>query len=274
MTLKIYRDLEQRSEAWYEARRGIVTASAVGKLISVGKLSAIDYRCPKCSAEVGAECYNAKGDGVIKTFHSERTAHSAAEKKNSPTILETASNDESRGLTAALVAERIYGFTDPTFVSIDMNRGVFDEPFARDAYARHMGVEVQEVGFITEDKWGFKIGLSPDGLVGDDGGVEIKSRRTKGQVLTGVAGMVPFDHIAQIQCSLLVTGRQWWDYVSFAGGTHLFIRRVYPDANWQTAIVNAVRTFEVNAAEMAATYMENVAAMPMTERPIYDLEVI
>lgn len=119
---------------------------------------------------------------------------------------------------------------------------------------------------MVRDFGGFKIGLSPDGLVGDDGLIEIKSRRPKGHVQTVVADSVPYYNVAQIQCALLVSGRDWCDYVSYAGGMHLYAKRVYPDPAWHKAIVAAVRAFEANAAEMAALYTDAVAGMPVAER--------
>lgn len=271
MTLHILNDIPQRSEAWFEARRGIVTASAVGKLITERKLGALDFDCPACEAPANDPCRAKRDNAPIKTLHPERSAVSS---KNKTRVVEVASNDESRALTAALVAERITGFTDPTWISNDMWRGIDDEPRARDAYAAHMGVKVEEVGFMTEDKWGFKIGLSPDGLVGDDGGIEVKSRRTGRQVQTVLAGTVPPENVAQIQCALLVSGRKWWDYVSYAGGMHLFVTRVYPNPTWQRVIVEAVKAFEANAQEMTRLYDEAVAGMPMTDRaPDYDAAV-
>jgi len=276
VSIKILPNLEQRTEAWYEARRGIVTASAVGKLITERKLGAMDFDCPACSAPKGEPCRSKvkkdhEAGAPIKTLHSERTAVSAANKTR---VVEVASNDESRALTATLVAERIYGFTDPTWQSNDMFRGVVDEPYARDAYAKHFGVDVQEVGFVVRDFGGFKLGLSPDGLVGDDGGIEIKSRRTGRHVQTVLAGTVPPENVAQVQCALLVTGRKWWDYVDYAGGTHLFVTRVYPNPIWQRVIVEAVKAFEANAQEMTRLYEEAVAGFPMTDRIELDLEVI
>lgn len=268
MSLRILPELEQRSPEWYDQRRGMVTASAVGKLITERKLGALDFACPACDAAKDEPCRSkvkkaGETAAPIKTLHPERTAVSAANKTR---VVEVASNDDSRAYTAALVAERIAGFTDPTWTSNDMWRGIEDEPYARSAYANHFGVEVQEVGFMVRDFDGFQIGCSPDGLVGDDGIIEIKSRRTGRQVQTVLAGSVPLENVAQTQCALLVSGRKWLDYVSYAGGMHLFVKRVYPNLIWQRVIVEAVRGFEANAQEMARLYGEAVAGMPMTER--------
>lgn len=179
--------------------------------------------------------------------------------------LEPADNQDSRGLTMLLAAERITGWSDPTFISDDMLRGMDDEPVARDVYREHYA-PVDEVGFMTEDRWGFQIGYSPDGLVGDDGLIEIKSRRSKTQLATILADEVPVENMAQLQCGLLVSGRQWIDYVSYCGGMPLYTKRVLPDEKWHAAIVAAVEMFEKTYAELIAQYNLATIGRPPTER--------
>jgi len=77
--------------------------------------------------------------------------------------------------------------------------------------------------------------------------------------------------MAQCQCALLVSGRAWLDYVSFAGGLPLYTKRVYPDPAWHDAIFNAVATFEQNVADIIARYEAAVVGLPMTERIDHDL---
>ncbi|MGV7636507.1 zinc finger domain-containing protein, partial [Mycobacterium kansasii] len=132
MTLTIHPEYQQRSEAWYEARRGLVTASTVGQLLTTRRLTAIDHTCPACNSPAGDPCIGARG-GPIKTMHTERTAK--AKSTSSPLIIEPASNEASRSLTDYLVAERITGFTEETRITDDMFRGICDEPIARDLYA-------------------------------------------------------------------------------------------------------------------------------------------
>lgn len=223
MSLKILPDLVQGSEEWLEQRRGMVTASTVGRLITA------------------------------KT-------------------LKPASNPESRGLTALLVAERISGWVEPVYVSGDMLRGTLDEPLAREAYSEHFA-PVTEVGFMVRQFAGFEIGFSPDGLVGDEGLIEIKSRRARKQVTTVLADEVPAENIAQIQAGLLVSGRDWCDYVSYSGGLPLYVKRVYPDPRWHEAIEEAVRQFELTADQMINDYRAKVTGLPMTERSDYDAEI-
>lgn len=182
-----------------------------------------------------------------------------------PKTVKPASNDYSRALTTTLVAERITGHVEPIHENADMLRGTLDEPYARDLYSEHYA-PATEVGFMVRDDFGFKLGYSPDGLVGDDGLIEIKSRRQKKHLATILADEVPLENMAQIQTGLLVTGRSWLDYVSYCGGMPLYVKRVYPDAKWFTAITEAVQTFEDTAKLMLETYATAVKDRPATER--------
>src|SRR5689334_1552755 len=222
MTLHVLTDLEQGTEEWLAARRGIVTASVVGKLLT-------------------------------------------------PT-LKVADNDYSRGLTTTLAAERITGWTEDTTMTSDMWRGVESEPFAREVYSEHYA-EVTEVGFMRRDEDGWALGYSPDGLVGDDGLIEIKSPRAKTHLRTILADEVPAHYMAQCQAGLLVSGRKWIDFVSYVGGMPLYVKRVLPDPAWFDAITAACVAFEANAAQIVADYETRVADMPKTERIDLELRV-
>lgn len=268
MTVTYYPNLAQGSDEWLAARCGILTASVIGNLITVGALTATDVECPDCGAEPHLPCRSKlarKETVTIKTFHAGRHEHAKWQAQTAPPILEVADNETSRAVTATLAAERITGHVDATYVSADMWRGKDDEPYARDAYTEHFA-PVQEMGFIVRDD-DTRIGYSPDGLVGDDGLIEVKSRRQKNQLLAVLDNTIPHMHMAQMECGLYVTGRQWCDYISFAGGMHLWVRRVYPDPDWFDVIAAAARTFETNCAAMIASYNAAVAGLPLTERP-------
>jgi hypothetical protein len=274
MTLHTYPGLVQRSEEWYAQRRGIVTASVVDRLITSRAVSGSEIDCPECGAGPGAACTSmarrlSESPTSIKTLHSSRTARAAI--SNLPPVLEVATGDDARGLTALLAAERITGHTDPTYQSDDMWRGIEDEPRAVDVYSEHY-TPVTLDGFMVRDDWGFKIGYSPDGLVGDDGLIEVKSRRQKKQLMTILSGQVPAENMAQLQCGLLVSGRKWIDYISYSGGMHMWTKRVYPEPRWFEAIIAAVEAFEETAARMVAAYNTATEGLPMTERA--DLEIV
>lgn len=176
-----------------------------------------------------------------------------------------ASNDTSRALTAHLVAERITGYVEPVYVNADMERGNLDEPYAREKYAEHYA-PVEEVGFMVREGYRWRLGYSPDGLVGEDGLIEIKSRRQKKHLQTILADEVPPENMAQIQCGLLVSGREWCDYISYCGGMPLYVKRVTPDPRWIDAIDAAVLQFEDTAEAMVSAYRNATVGAPPTER--------
>lgn len=160
-----------------------------------------------------------------------------------PSTLKPAKNDKASAHLYELLAQRITGYVEPHYISEDMLRGQTDEMEARALYAKHYA-PVQECGFITNDQLGFTIGYSPDGLVGDDGLIECKSRRQKFQVETIISGAMPNDYLIQVQTAFLVTGRSWCDYVSYCGGMPLAVIRVYPEQKTMDAIAAAAADFE------------------------------
>lgn len=182
-----------------------------------------------------------------------------------PATLKVADNETSRGLTMTLAAERITGHVDFVYPTADMARGSMDEPYARQYYADHFA-PVEELGFMVLERDGFKIGFSPDGLVGTDGIIEIKSRKPKEQLATVLAGRPPAYNVAQLQTALYVTGRDWLDYVSFSAGLPLWVHRVYPDNRWFAAIEDAAAAFEINVFNMINNFSAATKGMPATER--------
>jgi hypothetical protein len=259
--------VEQGSEEWLTLRRGIVTASVVGKLLTVGTPDVLEYRCDRCDAEPGLSCVSLsrKDRAPIKTVHDERTTTAAKAAKTAPPVIEVANNDTSLAVTRTLVAERIAGFTEDAPMTSDMWRGRDMEPYARDHYSGHYH-QAEEVGFMRYDEDGWTLGLSPDGLVGTDGGLEVKCPRAKTHVAWTLADKVPAQHMAQVQAALLVTGRAWWDFASFVGGLPLFVKRAYPDPTWFDAITAACIQFEQTAEQMTTAYDHATHGLPTTER--------
>lgn len=262
-TFTEYPQIEQGSDAWFDQRRGLITASILDKLITQRTLSAKDYDCPNCGATANEPCQSARTGAPIKTLHSERA--NVARNTPSAPILEPASNDVSRAIILRLAAERHSGFTDDTPMTAAMYRGVFDEPIARDVY-RDRIAPVRETGFMVRQFDGFRIGYSPDGCVGTDGLIEIKSRSQHTHVRNVLTGVVPPENMAQLQCGLLVSGRQWIDYVDYTAGMHMWIKRVHPIPEWQHVIVQTARQAEANITEIIRQYAEAVEGFPLTER--------
>ena len=157
--------------------------------------------------------------------------------------LQVADNETSRGLIETLVAERLTGHIDPIYPNADMQRGTMDEPYARDLYSEQYA-PVTEIGFAVRTINGHRLGASPDGLIGDDGGLEIKSRSPKIQLKTILTREIPPANLAQIHACMFVLDRDWWDYCSYAGGWPLYVQRVHRDLRWENLIENVLDAFE------------------------------
>ena len=179
--------------------------------------------------------------------------------------IKPAMNDRSRGLCQTLIAERITGHVEPVFPNRAMARGTLLEPEARRIYAEQTGQDVDEVGFARLDTDTYTLGSSPDGLVGEAGGIEIKSPSAKVHVSTVLSGAIPDHNRAQVQAFLHVTGREWCDFISYLPGEPLFVIRDYPDERWQNAIRSAAEQFEETAIAAVARYERNTHGLPATE---------
>ena len=179
--------------------------------------------------------------------------------------IKPAMNDRSRGLCQTLIAERITCHVEPVFPNRAMTRGTLLEPEARRIYAEQTGRDVDEVGFARLDTDTYTLGSSPDGLVGETGGIEIKSPSAKVHVSTVLSGVIPDYNRAQVQTFLHVTGREWCDFISYLPGEPLCVIRDFPDPRWQTAIQSAAEQFEETARSAVTRYETATHGLPATE---------
>lgn len=187
-----------------------------------------------------------------------------------PSTLKPAKNDKASAHLYELLAQRITKYVEPHYISDDMLRGQVDEVEARKIYAQNFS-PVQEVGFVTNNRWGFTIGCSPDGLVGEDGVIECKSRRQKFQVETIISGTMPPEYMIQVQTALMVTERAWCDFISYCGGLPMIVIRIHPDDAVISAISEAARFFEAQIADRLDAYrgaLEAGATFIETERRV------
>jgi hypothetical protein len=145
---------------------------------------------------------------------------------------------------------RLIGDTyDPNYGQHDdykseaMKAGTLGEPEARRFYAFDREVVVQQVGFVTTDDGYF--GCSPDSLVGDDGGLELKCPMPHTHVGYLRAGTLPDEYKAQVHGCLWITGRTWWDFMSFCNGFPPLIIRVTPD-EYTVKLSKVLAQFRVN----------------------------
>jgi hypothetical protein len=185
--------------------------------------------------------------------------------------LKAAANDKERAHVAELAAQRITGYVEPQYVSDDMLRGRDDEIEATNLYGKTYH-PVESIGFITNDRFGFTIGYSPDAkLLGKNAGIENKSRRQKFQVDTICNLEMPSDYVIQLQTGLLVSEWDWIDFNSYSGGLPMITLRIWPDPVIQEAIVNVAGECERRICERVARYHEVLASDALlipTERRI------
>lgn len=186
--------------------------------------------------------------------------------------LKIAANDKTKMHLYELCAQRLSQYVEPAFISDDMLRGTVDEIEARIIYHEKVS-PVTDMGFIVNDKWGYKIGYSPDGLVGEEGQIEIKSRKQKFQIQTIATDTIDSDYLIQLQTGLLVSERKWCDFIQYSNGLPLFIKRVYPDDVFHKAILEATADFENKAKEIIELYNSNAGQYIMTERKVYETEI-
>ena len=149
---------------------------------------------------------------------------------------------------AQLVCERMTQTVAESFTNAAMQWGTETEPLARAAYEAHADVLVDEVPMIAHPTIE-AAGASPDGLVGDDGLVEIKCPNTATHIDTLLSQTVPGKYNTQMQWQMACTGRQWCDFVSFdprmGEGLQLFVKRVPRDNAYIQMLEEEVRKFLV-----------------------------
>lgn len=113
-----------------------------------------------------------------------------------------------------LVIERLTGLPYDVYVTREMQWGIDQEPFARAAYEMYHNLLVETCGFVMHPHIA-KFGASPDGLVGEDGMLQIKCPTTRTHLGWMLGGVVPVEHCPQMMAELSCTGRKWIDFVSF-----------------------------------------------------------
>ena len=169
--MKIY-NFEQRTEDWYNIRKGKITASNADTIIANGK---------------GLETY---------IYNLMAEYYSSAEKEN--------------------------------YINADMQRGIDLEPEARLEFEFYTDLDVQEIGFIEYNEF---IGVSPDGLIGDDGLIEIKCPNDSVYFKLLLSDNIKPEYIAQMQMQLYVTDRQYCYFVSYNPNFEksLYIKKITRD---------------------------------------------
>lgn len=158
-----------------------------------------------------------------------------------------------RNYRTELLVQRLTGQPGESFTNAAMEWGTATEPLARIAYEAEMGVFVDQVAFIDHPSI-TQFGCSPDGLVAQDGLIEIKCGNTATHIDWMLDGKPPTKHIPQMQCQMAVTGRQWCDFVSFdprlPDDLQLFVVRLERDQEYIEAMEAEVQKFLSEVDEM------------------------
>ena len=158
---------------------------------------------------------------------------------------------------AQLVCERLTGQREEFFTSAAMQHGTDTEPLARAAYESLKDVLVDEVGFVPHPSI-IMAGASPDGLVGDNGLLEIKCPNTATHIDTLLSQTVPGKYNTQMQFQMACTDREWCDFVSFDNRLpeelQLFVKRVPRDNMYirlmEDEIVKFLNELDIKIAQL------------------------
>ena len=146
---------------------------------------------------------------------------------------------QAEGYINQLIAEKLTGETTYVKVNEWMERGTLLEPRARDFYSIMSDNEVTEVGFCKHDE--LECGISPDGLIGSEGGLEIKCPAPSTHVAYLRGGNLPTKYKQQVMGCLWITGRDWWDFVSYHETMPALMVRVERDEDYIKALAEEVQ---------------------------------
>lgn len=146
-----------------------------------------------------------------------------------------------------LLTERLTGIACEGYTNRAMEWGTDHEAEAREAYEAETGELVERIGFVLHPEHSM-VGCSPDGLIGDDGGQEIKCPYNSVVHVQTLKGGMPSEHRAQVQGSMWITGRAYWDFVSYdprmPEHLRLYVERVKRDEEYIAQLAAEVIKFE------------------------------
>lgn len=155
-----------------------------------------------------------------------------------------------------LIAERLLGgMAFEVKVTEWMQRGTELEPLARSFYEMATGNDVEEIGFVKHDI--YECGVSPDGLVGDDGLLEIKCPAPSTHVAYLKGNALPATYKQQVMGQMWIMEREWCDFVSYHPELPVLITRVYRDDEYIALLSNEV----IKACEQIETQYQQLRKM-------------
>jgi hypothetical protein len=142
---------------------------------------------------------------------------------------------------AVKLAERWIGGPLPGWTSVDMEIGRILEEECLPFFELTTGETIQRVGLVTRDDG--RCGCSPDGLIGEESGIEAKCPRPETHVKYLISGTLPKDYAVQVHTSMFVTGRPSWYFMSYARHFPPFILQVKQDAGIATELARVIAEF-------------------------------
>jgi hypothetical protein len=155
-----------------------------------------------------------------------------------------------------LAGEIITGEPMEHVVTRDMERGHALEPEARDLYTFQTGADLQRVGFVRNGR----AGCSPDSLIGEDGGLEIKTKFPHLLIDVILKDEFPAEHKAQVQGTLWITGRAWWDIAIYWPGLPLFVKRAHRDEAYIAQLAAEIERFNTDLDAVVAQMRQRIDA--------------
>lgn len=242
-------DLVQQSPEWHEMRKGLATGSMIADATT--KTATQPHVMKNCEKGKHGMC---SSKFCSCSCHGE----DAATGTNY-----TADRDN---YLWDLIATRMTGQMPDRYVSRAMKFGVENEPLAIAAYEHRMGCMTEPVGFAFHPriKW---FGASPDGLIGDDGCIEVKCPTSAIHLRYIVDGVVPADYIPQMKAVMACAERQWCDFVSYDPRQkpefRLFIRRLERDEPMIQEMEQEVEFFLAEVEHMQEVIERKKVAMVM-----------
>lgn len=255
--MKIHQ-LEQGTDEWFALRKGRLTASSYDKVISVKKVKFAELvKDPRQTAvnvspraikqqetldilvEDGRQLVTDLSASGLKALVEKEVAIITEVEMCSLNVAASHKHIDS------LLADIWYKEDDlqPHSPSFAMERGTRLEEVARIDFEIRKGIEVQEVGFVTNEKFGDHIGCSPDGLVdGGFGGLEIKCPLPSTHLKYHRERVLPKEYRAQVHGCMAVCDADYWWFTSFCPNIKDFTLRVYKD-EYTSALSQALKDF-------------------------------
>lgn len=194
---------------------------------------------------------------------AQRAGHATASRfKDVLAKIKTGEAATRRNYRVQLVTERLTGQPCESYTNAAMQWGTDQESSARAAYEAQTGDLVEQVGFILHPGMAWT-GASPDGLIGDEGGIEIKCPFQSTVHVETLQGGMPAEHMPQVQGVMWVTGRKWVDFVSYdprmPEHLQLYVQRIKRDDSYIAELEKAVAAFLGEVSAMHQQLMKRAA---------------